>query len=187
MDVAMLVVVTQKIKIKRRKISPAYYRFLNHMKTISMISTHWKACAVSLVAILGGSLQLQAEEPTAFSKREKKGLLETSSLLQSRGKIALIPKGSILFLPKQFEGKVVTTNTNGKLVGWKEFYRANSSWIHMYPVSFKQAAGIEKIPQERLKALAMLNKIVIAQRGSNLISVSPKALEPEEAAAESGQ
>lgn len=157
------------------------------MKSTATLVSQWKVSTLSLLAILGCSLPLQAEAPIEFQKREKKGLLETSSLLQSRGKIALIPKGAILFLPEQFADKIVTTNPKGKLVGWTEFYRANSTWIHMYPVTFDQAAGITKIPQERLKALAKLNKIVIAQRGSNLISVSPKALEPEDPTVESGQ
>ena len=73
-----------------------------------------------------------------------------------------------------------TGKAKGQLVSWKKFLSANGSWIHMYPVTFDQAIGKKTITQEQLKSLRQLNKIVIARRGSNLVSVSPKALEPEE-------
>ena len=140
---------------------------------------------VALLTILRPSSQLQAE--TGFSKRPKVGILETSTILQSRGKIALVPKGSILFLPKHLESKIATSTAKGEIVSWKTFLAGNGSWIHMFPVTFDQAIGKKKITQEQLKSLRRLNKIVIARRGSNLVSVSPKALEPEETKAKSSK
>ena len=139
--------------------------------------------AASFATLLVSSAVLHAEEKDStrgFSKREKKGLLETSIILHSRGKLALVPKGSIIVLPKDLESKIATNTTKGKLVSWKKFLSANGSWIHMFPVSFDQAIGKATITLEQQKSLRQLNKLVIARRGTNLVSVSPKAMETEE-------
>lgn len=99
------------------------------------------ALTVSFAAILASYSSLHAESERGFSKREKKGLLETSTILQSRGKIALVPQGAIIVLPKNLQNKIATGKAKGQLVSWKKFLSANGSWIHMYPVTFDQAIG----------------------------------------------
>lgn len=116
----------------------------------------------------------QASEETVI-KRKKRSLLGNSTMLASGSYWALVPKGSVLFIPDQLAKKVVAKPT-GKLIEWSTFLSKNGSWLHAVPIQMAQAQGKKVISQDQLKRLKMLNKVVVATCAGGPISVSPEAL-----------
>ena len=93
----------------------------------------------------------------------------------------MVPKNSIIVMPKQFEGKRIDgRQAEGRLVKLSEFIRHNSNWFTTYQVSRGQVFGTEKIAKSELERLAQMNKIVVAVHGKSAASVSAKSLTHEE-------
>jgi len=73
-------------------------------------------------------------------KTKKRSLIGNSTLLTSFGKWTLIPRGSIIYMPKHLKNKI-TSEPEGELVNWKKFLHKNRGWIHLHPVTMVQAQG----------------------------------------------
>lgn len=156
-------------------------RYTGCLLTSSIFDMCRFTLAAFTAALVLASTSLPAEDQLKFSKRKEVSLKDRCDILSSQGKLVMVPKGSILFIPDSLKSKVITSGKpTGKLITWNEFLALNGTWIHMFSVTFDQASGKAKIPQDQLESLGQLNKIVVARRGKNIISVSPKALEPPE-------
>jgi len=102
-------------------------------------------------------------------------LTENSTLLASSGYWTPIPKGSVIYTPSHLKSKIVS-QAKGKIVDWKQFLRKNQGWIHIRPVTMKEARGASALKPEAIKAYQSMGKMVIATYQKSPISVMPKAL-----------
>ena len=116
---------------------------------------------------------------TQVVKKERKGLLERSTLLASQGNWTLAAKGCVLYTPDHLKSKIVSSPGKLKLVKWHTFLRNNHGWIHTLPVTEAQARGTEKVKQETIKAYKTMGKVVIAIYKDYPVSVSLNSLKPE--------
>ncbi len=112
-------------------------------------------------------------------KTKKRSLINSSTLLTSFGKWTLIPRGSIIYLPKRLQDKI-TTKPEGELVNWKIFLHKNRGWIHLHPVTMVQAQGKETINPKTIKAYQSIGKIIVATCAGGPISVAPSAYQLED-------
>ncbi|MBK1830552.1 hypothetical protein JIN77_07430 [Verrucomicrobiaceae bacterium R5-34] len=122
-----------------------------------------------------GSAEVRSVKPIVTVK--KRSLMGMSTLLASRGHWALVPKGSIIHMPQQLKGKLVTS-PQGKLQDWPVFLRENAGWIHLFPVDLAIARGHKTIDEKQMKAYQTMGKMVIATSGGYPVSVSEQALVP---------
>lgn len=98
------------------------------------------------------------------------GLLEMSTVLQSGSEFMLVPKGSVIWCPKQHEGKIVT-HPAGKFVGWTSFVTANRNWITTLELTKDQAVGKVRIAPEILDRHRKGNLVVIATLNGSPITL----------------
>ncbi len=140
---------------------------------------HYRVMLFSASLLLPCGLQASEDKPSKIVRPSKRTLIGNSTLLASSGKWTLVPKGSVLYVPKSLNSKIVT-KPKGKLLSWNDFIARNGSWIHLASVKMKQAQGREIISQEMIKQYSRLGKIVIATYSKAPISVSTKALIPPE-------
>lgn len=113
-------------------------------------------------------------------KTKKRSLINNSTLLTSFGKWTLVPRGSVIYLPKHLRSKIAP-KPQGDLVNWKIFLHKNRGWIHLHPVTMIQAQGKEAINAKTIKAYQSIGKIVIATCAGGPISVAPSAYQLEDA------
>ncbi|BDS08511.1 hypothetical protein NT6N_35510 [Oceaniferula spumae] len=123
--------------------------------------------------------KLTPVEEKAALKVKKRSLIGNSTLLANNGQWTLVPKGAVLYVPKQLQDKVVQA-PSGYLVDWKTFLRKNHGWLHLYSVNMTQAQGKDKVSPEAIKAYTSIGKVVVATCSGGPISVAPDALKPEE-------
>lgn len=117
-----------------------------------------------------------AKKPIVTIK--KRTLIGRSTLLAHGGHWTLVPKGALIHIPKHLVGKVVP-KPQGTLIEWNKFLRNNYGWLHVHPVTMKQAQGKEKLVPEQIKAYQSMGKIVVATCAGGPISVAPDALKVE--------
>ncbi len=120
-------------------------------------------------------VRVNKELKPIITVKKKLSLVERSTLLASGAYCAMVPKGSVIYVPDRYKNKVVM-KPQGKLKNWNAFLSANSGWIHLHQVRLKQAFGQEFLNEDKMKAYKSIGKIVIAVNGGNPISVAPKAL-----------
>ena len=106
---------------------------------------------------------------------EKRSLIAKSTLLSSDSFWTLLPRGSVIHVPKHLKGKV-TRKPYGALVDWKTFLRKNHGWIHVHEVTMTQAQGKGSINPKIIEAYQSMGKIVVATCSGGPISVAPTSL-----------
>ena len=123
----------------------------------------------------------ESGERPAVKLRPKLPIHLRMDFLVDRGKLLMIPRKSLIIVPKPFENKLYKAGgLEGQLVRLSEFIAANGLWFMTYPVTFEQMMGSAKISQEELERLRAYNKVVLAIHDGQPCGVSPVALEPEE-------
>jgi len=100
------------------------------------------------------------------------GLLEMSTAIQSGSDFMLVPKGSVIWCPKQHQQKIVSRPV-GKFVGWTSFIAANRNWITTVEVSKDQAIGKVPISPEILEHHRKGDLVVIATLDGSPITLVP--------------
>jgi len=100
------------------------------------------------------------------------GLLELSSILESNGTYALLPKGSILLCPDALRVKWVAQPT-GKWISWTDFLTANRNWVQCHEVSAEEITGEKAIPAAVLEKYRKANLVIIATQRGNPVTVLP--------------
>ncbi|MBX3740015.1 MAG: hypothetical protein KF712_03415 [Akkermansiaceae bacterium] len=75
------------------------------------------------------------------------GLLEMSTILQSGGNFALLPKDSVIWCPPALRTHLVSA-PSGKFTDWLTFYSANRAWITTLEVTHGQITGKAPLPPE---------------------------------------
>jgi hypothetical protein len=105
-------------------------------------------------------------KPSAYS------LLEMSTAIQSGTDFMLVPKGSVIWCPKQYQEKIVS-HPVGKFVGWTSFVTANRNWITTLEVTKDQAFGKTPIAPEILERHHKGNLVVIATLNGSPITLIP--------------
>lgn len=122
-------------------------------------------------------VRVNKELKPIITVKKKLSLVERSTLLASGSYCALVPKGSVIYVPEHYKNKIVS-KPQGRLKNWASFLNANAGWIHLHEVELKQAFGQKYLGEEKMKAYKSIGKIVIATNGGSPISVAPKALLP---------
>lgn len=84
----------------------------------------------------------------------------------------LIPKGSIILIPKNLAVRLNVT-PKAQLVPWSVFYPANRSWITTFELSPEQAAGTMPVSKDTIDSLAKAGKLVVTIFKGNPISILP--------------
>lgn len=114
--------------------------------------------------------QTQGDDPTLTNR--PKDILGESDIISFRGLATLVPKRSILQIPKNY-ANLIKMEPGSKIVSWADFYAANRGWITTIEVSRVQAEGNEPIAEETLKFMGTCRNLVVATFKSGPISVLP--------------
>lgn len=97
---------------------------------------------------------------------------QNSLILKSGNDHTVLPKKSLIFTPERHK-KRISNNSSGGYVPWSKFKAKNFAWIHTFEVTLDQAKGIEPIPKATMERLKKLDRMVIAVRKKNPISIVP--------------
>lgn len=106
--------------------------------------------------------------------RQMKGysIAELSVFISHGERHAILPKGSVIFCPDGFAGRV-SNKAAGTPVAWKEFLVANRNWITTHEVTLAQVRGEASISESDRKAFASAGHVVIATLRGNPVTVLP--------------
>lgn len=114
-------------------------------------------------------------EQEAKAKKRRESLVNRSTIVSGAASWTILPKGAVLSTPDRFKTRL-NGKRSGKLVTWREFYAANSSWIRLLPVKIEQATGEKPFTEEYLESLSRTGLLVVAICQGGPISV----LQPKE-------
>ncbi|NNC89765.1 MAG: hypothetical protein HKN82_15015 [Akkermansiaceae bacterium] len=103
-------------------------------------------------------------------ERDRRGLVERSTILSAGGLWTIVPKGAVIHTPNRLSSRV-DTEPKGRLVSWHSFYARNYGWIRTHEVSMEQACGKEELPGKLADALRTGGKVVVAVRHKGPISM----------------
>lgn len=121
---------------------------------------------VIALCVLGSSLMVSAQNmgQSGFD------LSKVFQALKDRGAYTMIPRGSVIHVPKGMKSKLGRPD-HGSLVSLDQFIRQNSVWLHKMPVTLAEAQGKVPIDPIRLERVAKLGKVVIAVHKGKVITV----------------
>lgn len=103
----------------------------------------------------------QAPLSVKSSTTEKtNNLLDRSTILVSSPYWTIVPKGSVIHVPKNLERKILQT-PKGKFITYTKFLSRNSSWLYSYPIDLDYARGNKRFEKSRFDRIPQINKIVI--------------------------
>ncbi len=86
---------------------------------------------------------------------------EGSILLSYNGDNTILPLGSILHLPAEFNDRIVEEPTGRRLL-WPEFLEKNISWIRLQELPPEVVRGLRPVPVEMENAMADEERMVVA-------------------------
>ena len=112
----------------------------------------------------------EAKDPTKLNPI--KDLIATSDFLSFGGLTTLIPKRSLLHVPKKFQDRV-QHEKGARIVVWPIFFRSNRGWIKTMEVTRAQAQGVEPFTEQVAENLAKSAVVVVATYKGGPISVLP--------------
>jgi hypothetical protein len=121
----------------------------------------------------------QGKDPTRSN--QPKDILTDSDIISFRGLATLVPKRSIIQVPKNY-AELIKMAAGSKIVGWADFYDANRGWISTIEVSKEQAEGNEPMTEETQKFISKSRNLIIATYKGGPISVLPLKVPPPETA-----
>jgi len=138
------------------------------------------------------SIKARELTPVAVSTEKPKpykptNLLDRSEFLSCNGLSTLVPKGSILHVPDNCQGRM-KIDPGSKIVPWAEFFRLNRGWVTTMEVSRKQAEADEPLDEKALERISKNPRVVVATLSGGPITVlQKKEPEADPAAAATGQ
>lgn len=107
--------------------------------------------------------------PVRTSARQS--IISRSEVLHDGKSWTLVPNGAVLYLPEKLVDKVGVRPV-GTLLPWLQFLAKNPSWVSTHETSFEQAAGEAPIPAAQVEAWQKQDRIIIAVRQGEPISVA---------------
>ena len=113
----------------------------------------------------------------AIRSGKTKSLIKRSTILAYRQSWTIVPKDSVLHVPKHLSSRV-NGKRKGKLVTWKKFLEMNRGWLQLQNVNISQARGEAAMAEESVKVYQSSGRIVVAVCHKGPISVKPLK-EPE--------
>lgn len=126
-------------------------------------------------------LPLTGKDPT--KENQPGDLISRSDIICFNGLTTLVPKKSIITVPKNYEGRLKHI-PGSKLVSWKEFYESNRGWITTVEITRQQAAGVSSLNEETSKRVSLSKNLMVATLHGGPISLLPPT-DPVEGAPES--
>lgn len=102
----------------------------------------------------------------------RRTILGSSDVLCYNGLVTLVPKGSIIQVPKNLADRL-KYQPGAKLLIWSDFYALNRGWITTVEVSMAQAEGNSPLTEETQKKMVKSGNLMIATYQGGLISVLP--------------
>lgn len=112
------------------------------------------------------------EEIEQAKPQEPTSLLAVSDVLCSNGLATMVPKRSVLHLPKAHAGRI-GMQEGARFVSYQEFAEQNRSWLASTPVSRKQAEGNKPMAEAVIKSFEKETRVVVATFQEGPISVLP--------------
>jgi hypothetical protein len=103
---------------------------------------------------------------------EAEDLISKSAILCLGGNLTLIPKKSVIYVPKQFAGRLTPTDYANVLT-WVDFFPLNRGWISTMEVTMAQAEGKEPLTAADLDKITKSGNVVVATLDGNPITVLP--------------
>ena len=110
------------------------------------------------------------QDPTKVN--QPKDLIATSDFLSFQGMSTLIPKRSIIHIPKNYKSRI-QFERGSNLVIWPTFFRSNRGWIKAMEVTREQAQGKEPFDEKVAENLSKSSMLVVATYKGGPISVLP--------------
>jgi len=162
------------------------------MKTIlilALVAGHALAVQPVLKRVTPKSIAaLQSLDPTTrlskpdgseheVARPDQQSIIKNSTILSDGTNWTMIPKGAVLFLPKNLMPHVDSA-PSGTLLPWIGFVTKNRSWITTSEVTFRQATGADPLLAERAAYWQRQDKIVVAVHQGGPISVRMDTLSP---------
>jgi hypothetical protein len=103
---------------------------------------------------------------------EAEDLISKSAILCLGGNLTLIPKKAVIYVPKQFAGRLIPTDYANVLT-WVEFFPLNRGWISTMEVTMAQAEGKESLAAADLDRMTKSGNVIVATLDGNPITVLP--------------
>ncbi len=121
------------------------------------------------------------------SKLEQPGsLMSQSHVLCYGGNLTLVPKRSVLQIPKKYEDRMQAVQP-AKVLSFSDFQSANRSWISTFEVSRAQAQGKEPLADEAKTHMSKTGNLIIATYRGNPIEVMPLIIPEANAAGDTAE
>jgi hypothetical protein len=123
-----------------------------------------------------------ADEPIemkAITSGKTDSLISRSAILSQGGSWTIVPKESVLNVPRHLSMHVNGERT-GQLVSWAEFYAKNRGWLKVQNVELAQARGDEALAEETVRGYRESGHVVVAVCHKGPISMKPPRV-PDEA------
>ncbi|RYD37815.1 MAG: hypothetical protein EOP87_02785 [Verrucomicrobiaceae bacterium] len=98
------------------------------------------------------------------------GLLEMSTVLESGGNFALLPKGSVIWCPPSRQAQMVSA-PSGRFSDWLTFLSANRGWITTFEVTQDQVTGKTPLPVAAIERFRKGNLLTVATLQGSPISI----------------
>lgn len=118
---------------------------------------------------------VEGADPTV--KNRPQSLIARSEFISYRGMTSLVPKRSVLHVPKAMADRLGMKE--GHQIGsWLDFLNANRGWIRTVAVTRVQAEGREPMPEATLKSFEKETRLVVATYQEGPISIMPLKVPP---------
>ncbi len=124
--------------------------------------------------------RISGEDPSVVNRPSD--LISRSEILSFNGIATLLPKRSVLQIPKSLVSRMGLQD-GVKIKTWTDFYSVNRNWITTVEVSRAQAEGKLPMAEDTQTQISKSGSVVVATYNGNPISVLPLKVPPPDAAA----
>lgn len=141
------------------------------MPTLTKLSINYVKIIIAVFVVISCT----NERSSAKSETKTENLSKRFTVLSSGKTWTIVPRKSVIHVPKHMQKKISEKQPNSKFLSFKQFSRKHSGWLHTFPVSEDQSFGRKEIAESRWKTLTGLSKIVITTYNKNPVSLHDKA------------
>ena len=147
---------------------PAYRDAATHDKLVDKYRSAKKT-------MTSGENKKLTDKSDPTKKNQPSNIIESSDVIAFNGLTTLVPKGSILRLPKKFEKRVGVDShkRTNRVVAWSEFFARNRGWITTIEVTRDQAHGESRIAEDRIEQLNKSPNMIVSTFSRGPISMIP--------------
>lgn len=121
---------------------------------------------------LRNMVQKESTAPDPTKVNQPEDLIATSDFISFSGLTTLVPKQSIICIPKNYADRVKFV-PGSKIVIWSDFFLQNRGWIKTMEVTRAQAEGNEPFDEKVKESLQKSSVLVVATYKGGPISVLP--------------